>query len=215
MINEILNKKGIELSKDENFTFEIDFYNYIHVSGQDEKKAKAIERALNESDLKLSNGLSLAGHISSSIPAGRGHFLGENYYTFRSVGNYARKYLGTELENLILDGNKIYTPDGVLLEKALKNYETVKNMNKVAPLVARLMVESITKALELGIDKATATSIKIDFRNGSLMDAYTPQYGYGKGQTEWAEKYNTNHFSREEIWVHNKSIIEFQLSFSK
>jgi hypothetical protein len=212
-INDILNKNGIELSRDDKFTFEIDFYKNIRVLGQNAAKAKAIERVLNDNNL----GLELSGHVQSSIIGNQEKYLGEHYKTFNAAAIVTRKYLGTELENLILKDNKIYTPDGILLADALRNSEIVNKMRSDCSTNAShavdCAIEYITKALKLGNDKIiNFPPIRINFQEGGLLDVYELEYGFGKGQTWWMEKYNTKYFNREEIIEHHNKMREYAIS---
>jgi len=219
-INEILRKSGIEISENDKFIFEVDFYKNIRVIGQDSEKAKAIEIALNEgNDRNDRNALGrwLAGSVHSGIIGNVDKYFGENYKLFDGASQGLRIYLNLELDDLIQHDNGIFTPDGVPLKEALQNSERIKEMGKDCAINAfhavDVTMEKVTKAFALGIEKiSTFPPAKIEFGSNGLIDLYQPEFGFGHGQTWWMEKYNVNNFSREEIIAHHFKMIEFENS---
>ena len=202
-INNILEQNGIKLSKDEKFAFEVDGYFAIHVSGEDGEKAKSIENILNDNNL----GYELFINIQRSPLEGCYDTFGEDKMTLFFASRSAQRYLDCELSDLIFKGNKIYTPDGISIEEAIRNSEAVKEMSSTNIYYLTIYtINKINQANKIGLEKINDISLKIDYQGGGLLDI-NYKYGFGEGQTEWLDKFKTLANKPDELWEHINNML--------
>lgn len=168
-IQNILDKNNIIIPQGQRLTFSVDPLNYrITVDMPEDEKIKTlIEAVLNEDN----NGRELYYHISRTLQDDSPHKTKEIYEKYLLMREI-KKYTGLNINNLEVKNGKFITEDGRDLMdiyiNGVRNEKYVDDYHKGS--VISFYGSLLNKYAEKGINSVPDRVLKIDWKDGSLMD---------------------------------------------
>lgn len=168
-IQNILDKNNIIIPQGQRLTFSVDPLNYrIAVDMPEDEKIKTlIEAVLNEEN----NGRELFYHISRTLQDDSPHKTKEIYEKYLLMREI-KKYTGLNINDFEVKNRKFITEDGRDLmdvyRNGVRNEKYVDDYHKGS--VISFYGSLLNKYAEKGINSVPDMVLKIDWKDGSLMD---------------------------------------------
>lgn len=194
-LSNILEKNGITLSEEDNFTFQIDPYDYkIRVSGGSEETNARLESALNcESDnLYDANGFNLYNHIYKCALNTQSSQISNEGQIKRYVQNLVMEKTGVDLRECSRTDDDYLTKDGTsvkeLLHEVIDNntdgtsgWMSAQNQDSFKGLYDSY----INQVHQYRFDDGQTQNLSISFNVKTGLHDIGQTHGFGTGDTDW------------------------------
>lgn len=198
-ISNILAKKDIRLSDEDNYSFSVDPYEYrIKVSGGSDEMNQKIEAALNgdtdSEELYDTNGFNLYTHIYNCTLYTQSEQTSKETQLKRHVQNFVLEKTGVDLRECTKAEDDYITSDGKSVKELLDNVidtnsdgcsaglseEDKKNFKKVQ----RSYVDSV---LQYDFNDGNDQVLSISYNSSTGLHDIGQTHGYGTGDTAWID----------------------------